>query len=54
MKGFSVAKLREKIEELEREGAELVKNHATPREIELNRHKLRVLRKWLEEAEGQK
>ena len=53
MKGFSAAKLREKIDELEREGAELVKRHAPPRDIDLNRRKLRVLRKWLEDTEKQ-
>ena len=51
VRGMTSAKLKEKIEELEIEAEELVRRNASPREIDLNRRKVRTLRKWLAEAE---
>ena len=51
VQGMTSAKLKEKINALEAECEELVRRKATVREIDLNRRKVRTLRKWLEEAE---
>ena len=49
--GMTSAQLKKKIDELETEAAEMVKRGAKQCEIDLNRRKVRTLRKWLEEAE---
>lgn len=51
MQGVTSERLKEKIDELEAEAEELVQRNAPVREIDLNRRKVRTLRKWLEEAE---
>ncbi len=43
--------VRRKLEELEREAAELVERKATVEEINLNRKKAAICRRWLQEAE---
>ena len=53
VQGMTSARLKEKINELEAEAEELVRRNAPVREIDLNRRKVRTLRKWLEEAEKQ-
>ena len=43
--------VRRKLEELEREAAELIERHAPVEEISRNRKKTAICRRWLEEAE---
>lgn len=51
VQGMTSAKLKEKINALELEAEEMVKRGAKQPEFDLNRRKVRTLRKWLEEAE---
>lgn len=49
--GWTVEQIREEIDRCEKEAAEMVTRHATPREIEARRSGLETMRRWLEKEE---
>lgn len=51
--GWTVDQIKAAIDRCEREVEEMIKRHATPREIEARRAGLDAMRKWLEK-EGRK